>query len=490
LSKNPDPADALAQALRRRCLALGALRRAAVTATAALFAGGVAALALRTAGAPLAPFASIGAVLLLAAVLAAVLTEHRRATRVEQWRALLDAQSGCGGLLAVAAETPLGEWRTRLPALCAPRLTWTARAALGRLLLAAAFAAGAALVPVSAVAPFQHRPLEVGRTLQQLDQRLTEIEQSALIEPPEAESLRAQLERAAAETSGDDPARTWEMLDRLAEQIESAARENAAEALQQAAALAQAADAAVEALRRFESNPGDLAVAGETSADVERALHELADALQNPALAAALDPETAALLAELMKDAPRWSAEDLRRLSEALGRRGGDLAQALSSARQFQILDPRDLDRILDQLKNACAQCPNGGEEGPMALAFGEGSGTAGDLAALAAGRPGAGGVSRGPGAADISFNESESSAEGAEFKPVVLPRPPRLAPEGSTPLGLSAAAPDTSGAAAPDAAGALAAPGDGAAARRLPLWPQHRGTVRRYFERTGDDTP
>mgnify|MGYP000154623844 CR=1 FL=1 len=492
MRKDADSADALARALRRRCLALGSLRRAAAFATVGLFAWGVAALALRAAGAPIRPFAAAGAALLAACPFAAAWIESRRAPRAEQWRALLDARSGCGGLLVAAAETPLGEWRSRLPPLRAPRLNWNPRPELGRFLLAAAFAAGAALAPAGAVAPFQQRRLEVGQTVRRLEERLSEIEQTALIPTPEAESLRAQLERAAAETSGDDPARTWEMLDRLAEQIERAARENAAEAMQQAAALAQAADAAVEALRRFEAESGDPSATGAASSDLERAVRELAEALQNPALAAALDPEAAALLAELMKDAPTWSAEDLKRLTEALGRSGGDLAQALASARQFQILDPRDLERILEQLKNACGQCAGGGEgEGDsVALAFGEGGEAAGDLAALAAGLPGAGGISRGPGAAEISFHETESSPEGAEFKPVVLPRPPRLAADGSAPLGLSAAAPDTSGAAAPDAAGALAAPGGGAAARRHTLLPQHRGAVRRYFERTEGSAP
>lgn len=482
-------ADRAVRALQLRLILLGALRRTAAFSAPALFAAGIVALILRAVGASHAGLVVVCAALPPTALLVSAALAAYRRPRPEQWRALLDAESCAGGLLVAAAETPLGEWAARLPPVRAPRLRWNAGPVVGRLSLALAFAAAAFLVPMGAVEPFGRRPLEIGETVRKLDERLAEIEQAALVAVPEIEALRGRLEQAAAETSGDDPARTWEMLDRLAEQIENAARDSVAQAVQSAAALAEAADALNQALRQFEAAGGEAAGA-DAAAELASAMKELAAALQNPSLAGALNPETAALLNELMKDAPRWSAQDLQRLAEVLGQSGQNLAQTLQTARSFQLLDPRDLDRIIEQLKNCGAGGSCASDADTVALAFGEGDIGSTDLSTLAAGLPGAGGITRGPGAAEITFNEAESSPEGADFKPIALPRPPRLAAEGTVPLRVSAAAPDTSAAVAAGPGGALAAPGEGAAARRHTVWPRHRGAVRRYFERISGESP
>lgn len=484
-----EAAERAVRALQFRLVLLGAARRAAAFSSPALLAAGVVALILRAVGVSHGWLAVVCAALPPTAFLVAAALAAYHRPRAEQWRALLDAQNNAGGLLVAAAEAPLGDWAARVPPVRTPRLRWNARPAIGRLSLAFAFAVAAFIVPIGAVAPLARRPLEVGETVRKLEERLAEVEQAGLVPAPEIETLRARLEQAAAETSGDDPARTWEMLDRLAEQIENAGRDSAAQAAQSAAALAEAADALNRALRQFDAAGGEAAGA-DAAAELASALQDLAAALQNSTLAAALDPETAALLEELMRDAPRWSAQDLQRLGEVLGQSGQNLAQALQTARSFQLLDPRDLDRIIERLQECGAGGSSTGDADTVALAIGEGEAGTADVNSLAAGLPGAGGVTRGPGAAEISFNPAESSAEGADFKPVALPRPPRLVASGSVPLGVSAVAPDTSVAVAAGPGGALATPVEGAAARRHTVWPRHRGAVRRYFERSPGESP
>src|SRR5690349_1319098 len=108
------------KAIRRFCRHLAALfilKYALPLLTAWAFAWGIAVLALRAAaGVERTPLlwglAGVAGCLAIAVVLA-----RRHWPAVGAVRALLDEQSGCGGLLMAGAEQDLGGWRHKLPAL-------------------------------------------------------------------------------------------------------------------------------------------------------------------------------------------------------------------------------------------------------------------------------------------------------------------------------------------------------------------------------------
>src|SRR5215469_10652829 len=124
---------------RRHLAALLLLRYALPLATAWGFAWGIAVLALRAAaGMERLPLlwglTGLAGCLVIAAVLV-----RRRLPAASAVRALLDEQSGCGGLLMAGAEQELGGWRQKMPALRPPRIQWDGRRAATLLTVAAAF---------------------------------------------------------------------------------------------------------------------------------------------------------------------------------------------------------------------------------------------------------------------------------------------------------------------------------------------------------------
>ncbi len=457
----------------RRCYAFGVLRRCAAVSTALLFTAGLALLVARGLGGDATPWIRSFAALWLAATAISAVLARRRTPPRAALRAALDARNGCNGLLLTAAETPLGEWAARLPPARAPRVVWRARRALSALAAAAVFVLAAAFVPIRAPTPAAFRPLEVRDTARALERRIAEMEEAALIEPAEAETLRAQLERAAEEAAGHDPAKTWEMLDHLSARAEDAARDALAELRKESAAAADAAARLAEIL----SDPQSAAaLAAAPDPAREELLRELESALRAGDTGALLDPEVAAWLAEALKDGGGFTEDQLRRLAEALRESGANLAERLAQAQSIRIADPAEIEELIEALRNA--ESNGGNANGDL------------ELIALPLGAPGRGGISRGGAPTELTFRDEASSAEGVEFKPVALPRGELTALHDSRRVGVSAAAPETGPAETASAPGALGAPGDGGEGRRHVLLPRHRAAVRRYFERTSGETP
>ena len=97
---------------------------------------------------------------------------------------------------------------------------------------------------------------------------------------------------------------------------------------------------------------------------------------------------------------------------------------------------------------------------------------------------PGRGGITRGPGHAEMIWKDP-ASEEGAAFDPQVLPPARARDLADAQKLGVSRTTPQTEADAAGSAGGALTgtASGGGSAAEAVVL-PRHRGAVERYFDR------
>jgi hypothetical protein len=406
----------------------------------------------------------------LALVPAAILA-WRRLPGEAPIRALLDRHGGCGGLLMAGAECSLGAWQEALPEVAPPPLRWRARRAWGLGGTAGAFLLAAFLVPQRLVQAGGPR-LDVGRETEKLARQIEVLREETLLDATRAEALKQKLEQVKEQARGRNPARTLEALDHL-EHVTSQTAKAAAEATARKTARMARAEAATEALRK--------AGAKMEEAWQTRAMEELAALTQkaleeNDLLRKKLEKEDVHLTDEAGK---AFDPDMLKRLSRALKGGKDDLKKRLERLKKEGLLDPEDLNK-----------CEGEGDYDLDALVDflekgGGGKSLEEMLAECKAGtKPGRGGVTRGPGAAEITFGK-ETAEAGAKFKEVALPPPALAKLKQNRLIGLSPSEPEKRGGEA--ASGALdgAQAGGGSASTPVVL-PRHRAAVQRYFDRPG----
>ncbi|MEL7089148.1 MAG: hypothetical protein AAGL98_12020, partial [Planctomycetota bacterium] len=193
----------------------------------------------------------------------------------------------------------------------------------------------------------------------------------------------------------------------------------------------------------------------------------LAEALAQSGLdASSLDPEMLRELAEAMGDRQAELQEMLDALAEAgLGVGVGEGAGSGDGSSLAEI-DPGEL---LEWLEST-GEC--------------DGEGV---LKACAGIRAGRGDIIRGPGHAEMVWQDP-SSKEGVEFTPELLPPSRMRELRDARMLGTSRGTPQDLDDAAGSVGGALThTAADGGSAIDTVVLPRHRGAVQRYFERTGD---
>jgi hypothetical protein len=452
---------------RLRLGALLTLRYAVAGLTAWAFLWGTAVLALRAAaGMPRLTLLWGLAAAPLAVVPALWLALRRLPTR-SAVRALLDRHSRCGGLLMAGEEVPLGSWQKSLPELAAPRLRWRGRRAWALLAGAAAFVGLGFLLPQSLAELGGGPRLEVGREVAKLAGQVQVLEEEALLEPRRAEALKQKLAQLRQESSGRDPVKTLEALDHVQDTVQQSARDGA-ESLARKAEDAAKAEALADRLAKKRKKM-DARVLAE-------GMNELAELMRQSAAEAGLldrhlDAET---LNALRKGA--LDPKKLGRMSTALSECKGGMLRKLARLRKGGLID----DELLQRCEGAC-KCDGKDLEdflrkkcsGKLCDALCEGN------------RPGRGGVTRGPGAAALTWKE-ESKADGVKFKEEALPAADLEALKKSKLAGLSTAQPKVGeGKGVPVGSGALAgAAAGGGSSSTAVILPRHRATVGRYFNR------
>jgi hypothetical protein len=147
-----------------------------------------------------------------------------------------------------AAEAPLGSWDSRLPE---PRALPRVRLKDGRsgalAFVALAYVLAATLVPVKPVGAASR--LDIAADVARLAGDLEALKEEGVLEPEREESLKDALEALANESSGSDPARTWEALDHVSAGVKAAADQAAEKGLATATSLSDT-EALASALAR------------------------------------------------------------------------------------------------------------------------------------------------------------------------------------------------------------------------------------------------
>ena len=463
-----DPHEKAIGSFRRRLALLLLLRQAVGAATAVMFVHGAALLATRVA--PGLPAPSLPFSLALLGLVVAALTPRalRQVPPAASVRALFDARGGHGGLLMAAAETPLGGWGAGLSSAARLRILWDKRKAFSLLGLGIAFVLLAAFLPARLVSPA--RSLEVKRDVEKLASDIEALKEEKLLDEKRAEALDEKLKELSADASGNDPAKTWEALDHLAENVRAAAQEGAEAALGKAQRLGQA-----EALAQ--GIAGDLAafspgVLADAMADLGKRVSEAAK--ENKGLTESLSKE----LLEAMRSGS-LTKEQLKELAGALK---GTKEQKLASAKKLFAAGLIDLKTLREAEKLA------GGEARESLASFlKENPSETGDgikkWCRAPGNGPGKGGVDRGRGDAELTYGKA--SPEDGKFKEKVLPPAAVDALRETQLLGVSPAEPGAAGKAESTQTGALAsAQAAGGSAAKEPILPRHKEAVSRYFDR------
>ena len=180
-----------------------------------------------------------GAIGLLVAIGCAVALALRQMPTRTALRASLDKHSGAGGLMMAAETLELGNWRKQLPSIKSPRLRWHGGAYWTRFVGAVLFVCISLLIPQRFVEISKAQPLDIREEVKQLAAGIDVLKEEEIIELAEAEMLEEKLDQLQAEASGEDPVKTWESLDHLADTLSQEAADAAQDALSETERLTE-----------------------------------------------------------------------------------------------------------------------------------------------------------------------------------------------------------------------------------------------------------
>ena len=369
----------------------------------------------------------------------------------------------------MAAESvELGNWRRQMPLIRLPRLHWHGGGAWARFAGAVLFVCISFLIPQRFVEISKAQPLDVREEVKQLADGIDVLKEEEIIELVQAETLEDKLDQLQAEASGDDPVKTWEALDHLADTLSQESANAAQEALSETERLTEA-----ETLSEGLINEGsemDAALLAESMAALSGLVQEAAQ--ENASLAAQLP--------DLKDDASSLTLEQLKTISEVLRLTKGDIYDQLVKLHEVNLID-------LETLK-ACeklGECDSAG----LAAFLAENADSKSVVECIGGWCQGIGrgvgrGMGRGPGDAPMAWTES-TTEEGAKFKAEALPLSDIASLEDSEIVGLSIGAPSVNTSSDPSQSGGLsgATTGGGSSFTQTVL-PRHKAAVKRYFER------
>ncbi len=382
--------------------------------------------------------------------------------------AILDARNQFGGLLMARADTSIGAWESRVSSPARPRLRWKNNQAVALICCAALFVAISLLVPVRWAGRNAARALNVAAQAESLAAQIEALKESQLIEEAKAEELDQKLDQLVKEASAEDPAKTWEALDHLAEDLEKTTKD-AVEKAQAEEARAQQAETLSEALQ---AGAGQLDEKTMTEAMQTLSAMMQSAMKENEALAGELSKETQ----EAIKSGA-LKAEHLSEISKAMSKSQSARAKNLSNLAKSGAINP-------NSLKNGARGNRPKGSDLAKFLKENSREMSVEEMVGAFCENPGRGGVSRGRGDAEMTWTDG-TDEKNAKFKEQVLPPSAIAGLDESELLGVSTAAP-TADKTAISAHGSLnnAATGGGSAYTQS-LLPRHKGAVKRYFERS-----
>ncbi len=445
---------------RTKVAALLILKKTLAVVTVWGLVWGTVVIILRAAiGMPRVPLLVGGIGLMLAIGCAVVLALRQIPTRTAL-RASLDKHSGAGGLMMAAETVELGNWRKQMPLIHTPRLRWYGGVSWARFAGAVLFVCISFLIPQRFVEISKAHPLNIREEVKQLAAGIDVLKEEEIIELAEAETLEEKLAQLQAEASGEDPVKTWETLDHLADILSQESTDAAQEALNETERLTEA-----ETLSEGLINEGsemDAVLLAESMAALSGLVQ---DAAQENALLAAQLPN-------LQDDAISLTLEQLKEIAAALRFTKSDIYDRLAKLHEVDLID-------LETLK-ACEKLGECNSDG-LAAFLAENADSMSIVQCIGGWCRG---IGRGPGHAPMTWSDG-TTEEGAKFKAEALPLSDIASLEDSELVRLSIAAPSVKTSSVPPESGGLSgATAGGGSSFTQTVLPRHKGAVKRYFER------
>ena len=402
----------------------------------------------------------IGGIGLIFAIGCAVVLALRQIPTRTALRASLDKHSGAGGLMMAAETVELGNWRKQMPSIRPPRLRWRGGVSWALFAGAVLFVSISFLIPQRFVEISKAQPLDIREEVKQLADGIDVLKEEEIIELAEAETLEEKLAQLQAETSGEDPVKTWETLDHLADTLSQEAADAAQDALSETERLTEA-----ETLSEGLMNEGsemDAKLLAESMAALSELVQEAGQ--ENASLAAQFP--------DLKGDVNSLTLEQLKEISAALRLTKRDIYDRLVELHAVNLIDLETL-KVCEKL----GQCNSDG----LAAFLAENADSKSVLECIGGWCRG---IGRGPGDAPMTWSDGTTD-EGAKFKAEALPLSDIASLEDSEIVGLSIGAPSVDTSNLPPQSGGLngAAAGGGSSFTQTVL-PRHKGAVKRYFER------
>lgn len=451
---------------------VAAMNRLARWTALGLVAAGAGALLLR-AGAGASASTALWALLLVPAglVIGAILSWRDR-PEPDRVLALADARLNAGGVLMTGRPRSPGDDGALAASLDTLRPETQMRDAALTGAVGLVMTLGAIVLPAS-LAPAGADPLDLSAQVQELTQDIRAMEELEIIEPDRAQQLEDALAQINERAVGQDPAASLESLDWARSRVQEQAQA-AADMLESRAVEAAALEAmAEEALSRDGASRAELA-------------KSIGEALESHLPASSLDDLSKSALekiAQSLKEAsqnPGQCKAALESLKQQAGTCKEGSRASLGKMGELRLVDP-------DALSRADARTKEARESMRLALAVRRAS--AADALAQCT-NPGSGGVSRGPGAAVLTWRDQDGEQPSA-FEPQRLDSA-SVDVENSVSTGEAHRLPTENDLGDAGSSGGAIDPSRPAAAQSsavAPL-PRHREAVRRYFDRPGRPAP
>jgi hypothetical protein len=394
--------------------------------------------------------------------------------------ALLDNRLEAGGLLMTLCEAPDELWEERLPQL---ETLWKTSLPQYRPVRFARQMAGpfvfmlaACLVPLREIDAAPTLKNTAGeQATSQLQELLTELEKSDVLEEEEKQELEDEIAKLVEETKGTPLTHEkWETVDALQERMRMRVETTAAElvtAQQSLAALKNAADGdfsklSIDSMDMLSKDVLEMMQKMADKGAFDNVPKNLKDQLQRFMKSSAGNgqfqlPKDPKELSELLDSLDGFLQNESKKLSELRSKcKGGKCQGCAGCEAGCKCSGPGDV-------ACTCPNCPNSGGQ-------------------CAGGIPGNGGISRGRGDADLTWGD-ESTLENTKFKESVLP-PGMLDKPRDEVVGITIAAPETDVAgSAPRSAARAATAASGDETWKGTVRPRHRSVVKRYFDKQAE---
>ncbi|MDR0609485.1 MAG: hypothetical protein LBG58_05200 [Planctomycetaceae bacterium] len=504
---------------RNRLFGMLFLKKISIFTAVFLFLWGIAILALRAGGWYEPNFVAISLTAYIVVPLSAWLTAWKLLPDDQKLGAILDRDNQIGGLMMSSFEKELGDWNIFMKTINIPKIYWQSPQTMGLILFAVCFAVISLFLPMSAFSVPVRNRLNVEDQVQRLTSQLDTLEKENILEVEEVETRKLDLERIQNNADGLGPVKTFDALDHIenkmnqkaAEAVENAQRttetlaetETLAQQVQEIAAeldestakslmeglahsleemFAQNSELTKELQKALEKKTSetkqnknkntDNENGNENEQKKEKAMMESLKKMLNENNLQNLTPEMLQQLCEAMKQCQG----NCERMCEHLQNAGFPIDQdILKKLAEAKKIDREEAERMLSDLWENCdgceGECPGGGnKKSSISPRYTKKQNWATD-------------PNEEP--SDTRFTK-DADEEGAEFKATFLPLSDLEAFRNSQKIGASLSSPDFDpNSATENQGGAITKTGggNGTAHNRI-IYPQHRGTVERFFKR------